>query len=107
MEAKISVKKNPEISFTFDNQKKDPNTKEGSKLQAKVTAKCSLIKKLTLGPLLGQPQTILLEIIMEKMPTFSKQMRSSASVKKPKWTIVSNTEGTNHFLITNRSTICL
>lgn len=94
METKISMKKNAEISFTFDNQKRDPNTKEGSKLQAKATIKCALIKKLTLGPLAHQPQTVLLEIETEKPPMFSKQMRSSASVKKPKWTAVADTEGT-------------
>ena len=93
MEAKISVKKNPEISFTFDNQKKDPNTKEGSKLQAKAVIKCSLIKRLVLGPSATQPQNAALEILMDKTPAFSKQMRSSASVKKPKWTPVNDTEG--------------
>ena len=97
METKISIKKNPEISFTFDNQKKDPNTKEGSKLQAKATLKCNLIKKLSMGTLPHQPQTILLEIETDKLPTFSKQMRSSASVKKPKWTVVNDTEGINLF----------
>ena len=94
MEAKISVKKNAEISFSFDNQKREPNTKENSKLQAKVTVKFNLISKLTLGPTAGQPQSILLEINLgNKMPTFWKQMRTNATVKKPKWTQVANTEG--------------
>ena len=93
MEMKISVKRNPEISFTFDNQKRDPSIKEKSKLQAKVTIKCQQIKKLTLGPIQSQPQTILLELTTEAIPSFSKQTRSNASVKKPKWTPVTDTKG--------------
>eukprot|EP00826_Nyctotherus_ovalis_P014737 TRINITY_DN1412_c0_g1_i6.p1 TRINITY_DN1412_c0_g1~~TRINITY_DN1412_c0_g1_i6.p1 ORF type:complete len:429 (+),score=32.19 TRINITY_DN1412_c0_g1_i6:341-1627(+) len=95
MEVKISVKKNPEISFTFDNQKKEQTVRENSKLQAKATVKCSPADKLgrvSFGPAPGQPDRFLLEII-GKMPIFSKQMRSNTSVKKPKWTAVNNAEG--------------
>lgn len=93
MEAKISVKKNPEISFVFDNQKREPNMKENSKLQAKVTIKCNLISKLSFGPIASKPSQILLEITTDKLPSFSKQVRMNATVKKPKWTPVENTEG--------------
>jgi hypothetical protein len=98
MEVRISVKKNAEISFLFDNQKKEPNTKENSKLQAKVSIKCNMISKLTFGPM--QSQGILLELNLgNKMPLFFKQTRTNASVKKPKWTQVTNTEGLSSSLI--------
>ena len=93
MEMKISVKKSSEITFFFDNQKKDPNTKEGSKLQTKAVFKCNLIKKIVVGPTMKFPLAIQIEIETEKLPLFSKQSRSNATVKKPKWNPVSNTEG--------------
>lgn len=98
MEGKLSVKKSPEITFTFDNQKKETTARENSKLQAKATVKCSpadKLEKLSFGPAPGQPDRFLLEIV-GKMPIFAKQMRSNASVKKPKWTGVNNTESSAH-----------
>ena len=97
MEIKLSIKKTPEISFSFDNQKKDPNTKEGSKLQAKASLKCNLIKKLAVKPMSHKPQTIIMEIEIARLPVFTRQMRTSAAVKKPKWTTVENTEGNVKF----------
>jgi hypothetical protein len=95
LEMKISGNKNSEISFVFDNQIKDPYSKEGSVLHAKVTMKCTSITKMVVDDKADQGRYALFELHSGKTPGFYKQTRSNASVKKPKWTTVSNTEGTH------------